>query len=141
MVLPAGAATHEVDERQHFLMAASIRSPMPQFPDRVRVPDGVYEVCVRFVVTEMGEVEQVEFPDDAPECAVSHVDPAPFQHAVADALSRWSFTGAAICTFPEGVEVDERCEAEGVDVRAVPIRLMYVFSFSQADGRKSVTAE
>lgn len=138
MILPSGAATYQVDERQHFLMAAPVRSPLPSFPEGVSAPDGLHEVCVRFVVSEMGEVEQIEFPEATLGCGIPNFENIPFQNAVTKALSQWSFIGAAVCTFPEGVEKDERCEGDGVEVRAVPIRLMYVFSFSQTGGKKSV---
>lgn len=141
MVLPVGAEQHHVDENQKFLMAAFIASPMPKFPMKATRADGLYEVCVSFVVTEDGLVEQIEFPDEATQCAALAHDSTDFQEAVADALSRWSFIGAAICTFPEGVAKDDECEGEGVEIRAVPIKLMYVFSFEQVNGKRSITVE
>lgn len=141
MVLPAGAERHQVDEDQHFLMAALVRSPMPEFPPGAATKDGTSEVCVEFVVTVDGLVEEVVFPRSEDGCASTGDDRALFEQAVREALARWQLTGAAICTFPAGVPRDETCEGEGVLVRAVPIRLMYVFSFTQANGKRSVAAE
>ncbi len=141
MVLPAGAERHQVDEDQHFLIAGLISSPMPDFPPGAGTKDGTREVCVEFVVTVDGLVEEVVFPRSEGGCARTGDDKALFEQAVSEALARWQLTGAAICTFPAGVPRDESCEGEGVLVRAVPIRLMYVFSFTQANGKRSVAAE
>lgn len=119
-------------------MAALINTPMPEFPRAAKVADGRREVCVEFVVTEEGLVEQIAFPAGGVQCASISGAEVMFQEAVAEALSQWQFTGAAICTFPEGVIKDDACEGEGVDVRAVPIKLMYVFSFEQINGKRSV---
>lgn len=141
MVLPTGADRHQVDDNQQFLMAIPVDQPMPEFPRGARVADGVHEVCVDFVVTEEGLVEQVAFPPGAADCGQPTSDLASFQASVADALSRWSFVGAAICTFPDGVPKDDKCEAKGAVIRAVPIRLRYVFSFEQVGGRRFVAFE
>lgn len=141
MVLPVGAERHHVDENQTFLMAASITSPMPEFPSEAKGADGLHEVCVEFVVTEDGLVEQIGFPGDSAQWAPVDGDATSFREAVAEALSQWSFTGAAICTFPEGVAKDDECGSEGAEIRAVPIRLRYVFSFEQVDGKRSVVAK
>jgi len=55
--------------------------------------------------------------------------------SVVTALEEWRWFGAVICTFPDGIEADGDCRAEGAEVRAVPIRLDYRFVF-EPDGRR-----
>lgn len=141
MILPLAADKYSVDEDQHFLMAIPIRTPMPKFPREVTSRGGgPRKICVEFVVTAEGIVEQIEFIDkNLPDCQTTKLEDSTFRAAVTEALTQWSFIGAAICTFPEGVEKEDDCESEGVEVRAVPIRLMYVFTFDTKNGRASIS--
>lgn len=132
MVLPSMAAVYEVESNQRFVMAAPIESPDPDYPNDVQL-DGVLQLCTTFVVTTGGEIEGIAFDRDSPACGESgSAAVAPFEDAVRAALVRWRYFGAAVCTFPDGVDpdADPRCDGDGVRVDAVPIHLRYVFTFS-----------
>lgn len=142
MILPPAADKYSVDEDQRFLMAIPVRAPIPEFPQEMANRGGPRKICVEFVVTSDGLVEQIEFIDTTlPDCQTTNLEDSIFREAVTEALTQWSFIGAAICTFPEGVEKDDDCQGEGVEVRAVPIRLMYVFTFDTKSGRASISDE
>lgn len=136
MVLPPMAQVHTVQSNQRFLMAAPIHDPDPSFPAGVRL-EGELRLCVSFVVDADGVVQDVVADREDADCA----DPAnaaaiPFVDAVTTTLRSWRYFGAAICTFPLIVDPDSdpRCETEGVEVDAVPIRLRYTFTFSAERG-------
>ena len=136
MVLPPMAQMHTVESNQRFLMASPIEDPDPVFPVGARL-DGVLRLCVGFVVDADGVVGDVAADRDDPGCA----DPdaaaaAPFVEAVITTLRSWRYFGAAVCSFPAGVDPDRdpRCDGKGVVVEAVPIRLRYEFMFSSERG-------
>lgn len=139
MILPPLAAVVEVEDDQQFMMAVSIDSPSPLFPDEVGNGNLRADVCARFIVTREGSVEGIEIVRDLDGCAVgTGGEQLRFEQSVRDALSRWTFFGAALCRFPSGVAKNEDCEGDGVVIEPVPIRLMYVFSFEQVSGRRTV---
>ncbi|WP_159681268.1 hypothetical protein [Luteimonas sp. 9C] len=136
MVLPPMAQVHAVESNQRFLMAAPIHDPDPPFPEGARL-EGELRLCVGFVVGADGVVEDIGADREDIECA----DPAdtaaiPFVDAITATLRSWRYLGAAICTFPTGIDPDSdpRCESDGVEVDAVPIRLRYTFNFSSERG-------
>lgn len=145
MVLPPMAQVHTFESNQRFLMAAPIHDPDPTFPVDARL-EGELQLCVGFVVDADGVVRTVGADREDVACA----DPAdaaasPFVNAVTATLRSWRYFGAAICTFPAGIDPDSdpRCERDGVKVDAVPIRLRYTFTFSSERGgrvsRKAAT--
>lgn len=141
MILPPGAILMDVPSDQRLLMAAPIRMPDPVFPAHVGKAGIDITVCVSFVVADSGAVEAVEIVHDMPECKGSTgVDREPFEAAVREAVSGWSFLAAAICRFPDGVPPDDDCKADGASVEPVSIRLSYLFSFRQQGGRRMVGA-
>lgn len=136
MVLPPGAQTHAVESNQRFLMAAPIEDPDPVFPAGARL-DGVLQLCTTFGVTTDGAVVDIAFDREDPACADPADDrTAPFAGAVRQALQRWRYFGAAVCTFPDGRDpgADPRCDGPDVRINAVPIALRYVFAFSSERG-------
>jgi len=136
MVLPPSAQVHAVESHQRFLMAAPIHDPDPAFPVGARL-DGELRLCVGFVVDADGAVRNVGADREDVGCAdPTAVAAAAFVEAVTGTLRTWRYFGAAICTFPVDTDPDSdpRCEGEGVEVDAVPIRLRYVFTFSSERG-------
>lgn len=133
MVLPALAERHELDDRQRFLMAVPVSDPMPAFPEDLRLRTQAV-VCASFVVDTDGNTVDVGTAEAGPACAGSAdtdaVQHAQLREAVEHALARWTWFGAAVCTFPDGVEPDDACRNEGVAIRPVPLRLDYRFVFA-----------
>ena len=142
MIPPPSAPTHEVASHQRFLMAVPIEDPDPVFPAGARGVEGTLLLCTTFVVDSEGAVTDV-VADRADAMCADPADPAmtPFVDAVSDALGRWRYFAAAICTFPRSADpdADPRCEGDEVRVDAVPIWLRYVFGFTVTGGRARVT--
>ena len=93
-------------------------------------------MCISFVVTADGQVAEAAHAPGVDGCA-GRPDPA-LVAAALEAVSRWTFFGAAICEYPEGVAPAPDCSGEGVVVRAVLVRLMYAFAFERVGGRGRV---
>ena len=134
MILPDGAPQVSVREGEHFLMAVPIDQPMPDWPaDADTLPAG--SVCMNFVISADGEVGAVKSLD-APGCVPTQdATAAPFQKAVADAVSRWRFFGAALCKV-DGPE--SACRQDNADITPVPIQVAYRFDFSMQNGRRQI---
>ncbi|TWT19332.1 hypothetical protein FQY83_13330 [Luteimonas marina] len=138
MILPPSAARMTLEDRQAFLMAVPIEAPLPTYPQDDARGDGMTEVCVEFIVGEQGAVTEATPAYGVDSCA-AQPHPA-FVAAAVDAVRRWTFFGAAVCEFPEGVERTADCSGEDVVVRPVAIRLMYAFSFERRGGKARVGA-
>jgi len=143
MVLPPSARTHVVESNQRFVMAASIEAPDPVYPADAQL-DGTLRLCTTFVVNADGAVDDVGFDRESPAC-VEPGTPAstPFEQAVRTTLQQWRYFGAAVCTFPDGIDPDSdpRCDGAGVRVTPIPIRLRYVFTFSSERGGRVSRAQ
>lgn len=136
MVLPPSAQTHEVESNQRFVMAVPIEDLDPVYPQGAAL-QGMMQLCVAFVVTTEGTVTDIAIDRQGQDCAdPDAVTMAPFETAVVAALQRWRYFGAAVYTFPDGIDPDADPRCEGLDVRVdpVPIRLRYVFTFSSERG-------
>lgn len=133
MVLPPGAARHELDDRQRFLMAVPVSDPMPVFPADLRLRSQAV-ICASFVVDTDGNTVDISTAGAGPDCAGSEGTDATqhmqLREAVEHALAQWTWFGAAVCTFPDEVEPDDACRNEGVTVQPVPLRLDYRFVFA-----------
>jgi len=145
MVLPPMAQVHSVESNQRFLMATPIHDPDPSFPADAHL-EGQLRLCVSFVVDADGVVQDIVADREDIDCADPDNDAAiPFVVVVTATLRSWHYFGAAICTFPAGIDPDSdpSCESAGVEVDAVPIRLRYTFTFSSERGgrvsRKAAT--
>ena len=134
MILPDGVPQVSVREGEHFLMAVPIDQPMPDWPEGAETPPPG-SVCMNFVISAGGEVGAVK-PLEAPDCVATQ-DPtaAPFQKAVADAVSRWRFFGAALCKV-DGPE--SACQQDNAEIVPVPIQVAYRFDFNMENGRQRI---
>lgn len=143
LVLPPFAQVHEVESNQRFLMAVPIEDPDSAYPKGATLR-GVLHLCVAFVVTTEGGITDVAVDEQGVDCADPD-DPAtvPFESSVRAALQRWRYFGAAVCTFPDGIDPDSdpRCDGPDVRVDPVPIRLRYVFTFSSERGGRVSRAQ
>ena len=126
MLIPSGASAWEEKPSERFLVAEPVgNQPMPDYPSQYLGSDLEERlVCVEIVV----------HPD-------GHVSSAPaFVDSAVATISGWQFFGAQLCRFPEGVEPDDACTGADADIVPVPLRLTYVFAFSQVEGEGQVRA-
>lgn len=141
VLIPAGAQAWEEKPNERFLVAAPVGTqPMPGYPPQ-HLDGGLEErlVCVDIVVHPEGRVTSARHNREAVECRHGEVEPAFVDSEVA-AISGWQFFGAQLCRFPEEVDPNDECAGEGVEIIAVPVRLTYMFAFSQAEGEEEVRA-
>lgn len=135
LVLPPGVARYALETHQRFLMAVPIEDPSPAFPAAAPPDAERGAVCAEFVVDAGGAVGEVAIePHDGCEEATP-ASVAAYGPAVADALTRWRYFAAAVCTFPATVAPDDECRAAGVRIEPVAVRLRYRFVFEPATGR------
>lgn len=138
MMFPKGASRYDMQDDQRFLMPEFAAAPvMPVYPPSLlNRGAGRTRVCIEVVVDEAGAVTDARALLDTPGCpgASEHPDQV-FYDAAFAAVRQWQFFAAAVCVFPSGVEPDDECKGEGVDVKAVAVKLAFVFSFEVgADG-------
>ena len=141
VLLPTGAPAWEEKPNERFLVAAPVgNQPMPDYPPQYLDSDLEERlVCVDIVVHPDGHVTSARHNREAVECQHGDIEPAFVGRAV-EAISGWQFFGAQLCRFPEGVEPSDECLGDGVEIVPLPVRLTYVFAFSQADGEGKVGA-
>lgn len=141
MLIPDGAPTWEEKPNERFLVATPVGTqPMPDYPPQY-LGGGLEErlVCVEIVVHPDGHVISARRNREAVECWHGEVE-AEFVDSAVEAISGWQFFGAQFCRFPEEVEPNDECAGDGVEIVPVPLRLTYVFAFSQVDGAEEVRA-
>ena len=138
MVLPPMAQVMDVPKDKTFLMASPVSQPLPEYPTGVKRGASA-SVCIEFVIDENGAVSSAVPLYALPECPATRVElDMRFVDSAVEAASQWQFLAAAICTFPQGVEITDDCSGDDVVVTTVAIKIAYVFTF-QSGGR--VTAE
>ena len=128
-------------EDQIFLAPDTLGDPpLPTYPTELlkqRRPP--VAVCVDVVVGADGRAGMLVPRHDIPGCPPADAAGlVPFEQAALEAMRRWTFLAAAICTFPPGVAPNDRCDGTGVVEQPVPVRLTYRFEFSQHAGRGRV---
>jgi len=142
MIIPPTAQRMELPEDHVFLMAEPIREELPEYPSGIARTEGsVTAVCVEIVVDEDGAVEDVFLLNDVPDCPESgkEVDPR-YAKAAISAVSGWEFFAAATCYFPPGSTRTDDCSGPGVVITNVPVKMAFVFTFQQENGRPVVRA-
>lgn len=143
MLLPQGGDQIELQSQQLFVMPIALAQPQPAFPPQEAGAAPVeVTVCAELWLSADGDVARVLPFDDAPDCASKDdADASGYAQAAAEALRHWEFTPAMICDFPpQALDKRERgdCTGPEIEVRRVPVRLDYAFTFSSRDGRRSV---
>lgn len=139
MLLPPGVSTWEERPNERFFVADPIGDPpMPEYPPEYLALDlDERQVCVEIVVHPDGYVTSARHNREVPGCGDEGIEPGFVDNAV-ETISSWPFFGAQLCRFPEGMEPNDGCEGEGVQIEPVPVRLGYVFSYVQVDGQARV---
>jgi hypothetical protein len=142
MLLPEVGARHEVAPTQFFVMPIALASAEPVFPEITGAVEAIeITVCAEIWLSAEGNITRVAPFHDTEECADIRPTASPYQQSVSEALQRWEFTPAMICEFPpQALDKRERgdCTGPEVEVRRVPVRLDYAFTFSSRDGRRRV---
>lgn len=142
MVIPAGAARHEMRDDELFLMPATLGpQPMPEYP-AAYLGDGLPPpvVCVDVVVEPEGASTRVSRHTGSPACPDgADARTLAFVQSVLGPVGAWRYFGAQVCSFPAGVEHNDECSGEGVEIRPVAVRLTYVFRFFE--GRETAVLE
>ncbi len=110
--------------------------PLPEYPreelERNREDQAV---CIDVVVHPDGFVSRAEHNVSAPGCVPGPEDDVGgFARSAVDSVKTWRYFGAQICRFPAGIEPNDRCDGDGVEIRPVPVKLTYVFRFSRTGG-------
>ena len=140
MILPPGAQRMDVPKDKILLMASPFSQPMPEFPAGVSRGTEV-SACVEIVVDEWGAIGSTTPIYALPECPLRQTEMDPrIVASVIEAVKRWQFLAAAICTFPPGAPKTDDCSGNGVMMTPVAIKLSYVFSF-QSSGRVTAQAK
>lgn len=137
LMIPFGADRHDVRDDEEFFMADTLGpQPLPEYPrEQLGRSLGDQAVCVDVVVHPGGFVSHAEHNMSAPGCVPEHGDDVgDFARSAVDAVRTWQYFGAQICRFPTGVEPNDRCDGDGVEIRPVTVKLTYVFRFSRTGG-------
>ncbi|OHC48192.1 MAG: hypothetical protein A2X69_13345 [Rhodobacteraceae bacterium GWF1_65_7] len=138
MILPPQAPQMKMQSQELFLMASHLNPDvLPDYPaDLLAEGPEQATVCAELVVDENGVVVWTAPLRAGPQCPPEALPAlAPFERAVEQAVRRWQFTAAAVCTFPPGVEKNDDCAGEGVVEKTVPLRMAFVFDFSRSERR------
>lgn len=138
MILPDNAQQLEPDKNQKFLMATPIEAPLPSFPADAPVVARTV-ICVEFVISMEGTTTTIQQIDAFPGCeAVDSNASRYFYPEVREALSKWTYFGAAMCHYETS---ESECDEDTAIVTPIPIKLAYRFTFTQAGGKSSVVPE
>lgn len=139
LLIPMGASRYEMSDREAYFMPDRLSGytepvyPTSHLGERL----DVQVVCIDLTVDEGGDVISSSVNASEAICTPSEHSSA-FQNAALAAVSDWKFFAAQVCTFPEGMEHNDRCDGDGVVVRLLPVKLTYVFEFSLENGGPAV---
>lgn len=142
LVIPKAANRYELNKNQEFFLGDRIGDAiLPEYPVSElskRLPEQI--LCIEIDIDEDGHVFASRPLYNASGCSGQNVHPAEaFYTAAENAVSKWTFMPARICTFPATATENDHCVGVGVKVEYVPIRLGFEFSFTQ-DVRPRVTS-
>lgn len=137
MILPVGAVREELRQNQLFLAPVPINEPMPGFPDDYPIHgDADVDICIELLVSSDGAIDDLTQISTAHGCEPARsVASVLLYPEVAAAVKRWTYFGAAICTFESS---EDECNTTDAELRAVPVKLAYRFKFRIVDGRRLV---
>lgn len=141
--LPAAAMpTYELRPQERFRMPQPVADATPRLPaDSPRVALAPTTVCVRVVVSALGQVQRVDAHNDRAECVAGvAAENADLLQAVRQQLLGWAFEPAAVCSWSAGMQPPAReGDCTGAQqIQPVPVSLLYAFTFEIREGRASV---
>ena len=133
-LIPEGAERHELDDDEFFVLPGfSASAGMPRFPQAALGGSiDATAVCIELFVDEQGSVYESHPLYGEPGCA-ERADPAlaAFVEASLEAVDRWQFSPGGICRRIGDRRADDDCGPPHPGWQAVPLRLGFVFDFSQ----------
>lgn len=137
MILPLGAVREELRQNQVFFAPVPINDPMPAFPNEYPTHgDADIDICVELLVSSEGAIDDMTQISTSDGCeSAASVASVLLYPEVATAVRKWTYFGAAICTFESS---EDECSTTNATLRAVPVKLAYRFKFRIVDGRRSV---
>lgn len=138
LIIPPMSGAAELPENQQFLFPAPVlRNPPPVYPESLvglGLPDQT--VCLSIVIDEGGAVPSSAPVFDTPDCPRRAQPPrAEFLHAARQAVAKWEFLAATLCTYPVGATKNDDCSGDQVATRPVAVQLSYRFRFKLVDGQ------
>lgn len=141
LIIPLGGQVEMPEDEQFLFPTPVFENPLPDYPPAsvaAALPEQV--VCLQILIDEGGAVAWSGLDRSSPDCPDADHPPLPqFVAAARDAVARWQFLAAAICTYPAGQAKNDDCTGPGVTVREVPVKLSYRFRFRLVDGKPRVT--
>lgn len=137
IVIPESADRYSLEKNQEFLLGERIGAAvLPEYPASEltrHLPE--QSLCVEIDIGEDGHVFDSRPLYDTAGCPARIAGPDPvFYTATEKAVTQWEFKPARLCTFPRNVAKNSECSGDGVKVEYVPIRLAFMFSFTQEHG-------
>ncbi len=137
---PAGAAAMPLRSDQAFVFPNLVEpAAMPEYPpDLLKLRLEPVVVCVEIDIDETGKVFAARPRVDGACPAASGEPGGEFAAAANDAVLRWVYDPALVCSTPDGKPAEDACAVEGAVETPTKIRLSYAFRFSQRDGKPSV---
>ena len=135
LILPPGAAVMTVADNQRLVPPGILEAVWPAYPALpAGIPPGEVVVCVELVAGADGAAASMRQFAAEPSCEPpDSARSAVFFPAVAEAVWRWAFFGAAICTF---VHAGTECDSDEADLEPVPMTLAYRFTSPRRDGAR-----
>lgn len=124
-----------------FRMPQPEHAPNPELPaDSPRQTLAPTTVCARLVIDAAGAVQRAELLADRDECqAGAQAEYADLAAATLQKVRQWRFVPAALCRFAAGQSPTEPGQCDGAQwVEAVPVTLLYAFTFQVEQGRARV---
>ncbi len=135
----AQVRTYQLHSQERFRMPQPQVAPTPGLPaDSPRTSLAPTTVCARAIINAEGVVQRVDALDDRGEChAGATVENADLLQAVRDALLQWRYQPAAVCTYAaDATKPDDENDCAGAEkIEAVPVSLMYAFTFELREGK------
>lgn len=137
LVIPSAADRYTLKKNQEFLLGERIGTAvLPEYPAPEvtrRLPE--QHLCVEIDIGKNGRVSASRPLYGVAGCPARIAGPdGAFYVSAEKAVARWAFEPARLCTFPANVAKNSGCCGDGVKVDLVPIRLAFMFSFTQEHG-------
>ncbi|MCD7097594.1 energy transducer TonB [Stenotrophomonas sp. MMGLT7] len=132
---------YTLQPRQLFRMPLPLQAPEPVLPPqagRQTLPPTV--VCVSVAIADDGTVMHATPLAEREECgAVADPASAVLVQAALDAVARWRFRPAAMCSYADAAVPDDPGDcADAQQVQPVAVTLQYAFTFEVRQGKATV---
>lgn len=143
MIDHTGSGRYAMEPHQAFVMPVLESAPLPQFsPDYAMQSLPPTTLCSALVVQADGSVSEGGLVS-GPGCIEPGQAPPELAAAVVDALGRWRFSPALLCTYPDAAArnrewMGRACDGQPLQAEPVPVTLAWAFTFQVRNGRHEV---